>query len=318
MPRIGSFCLPGTLVPMGSLDVKREMDGNDIARVGELLVAATTPDGRRPLSDHLYLDLVDGGGDGFAGFVATTDGDDRPVAYAQLSAGNEARLFELVVRPDRRGDLADVGAELLDAAFDVVATDGGGTIVWWVAGPTDEHHRLAAEAGMQEHRRLHQMRRPLPTGRAVTIDTRAFRPGDDDEAWLRVNNRAFADHDEQGGWTLDTLRARQSEEWFDPDGFRIHERDGEMAGFCWTKIHPAVGGVESLGEIYVIAVDPTFHGSGLGTQLTLAGLEWLSDHGLATGMLYVDARNSPAIAMYEHLGFHIRSTDVSFAATVRP
>ena len=50
------------------------------------------------------------------------------------------------------------------------------------------------------------------------------------------------------------------EPWFDPDGFRLHERDGRLAAFCWTKVTTT----SASCEIYVIAVDPDFHGLGLG------------------------------------------------------
>jgi mycothiol synthase len=159
----------------------------------------------------------------------------------------------------------------------------------------------------------------LPTGLEVTVETRAFVPGDDDEEWLRVNNRAFAEHGEQGGWTLHTFRHRQREPWFDPDGFRVLEVDGRMAGFCWTKVHePTPIGDEELGEIYVIAVDPDFHGRGFGRQLVLAGLEHLAGRGITTGMLYVDADNTPAVALYEQLGFTVHSTNAAFVADVDP
>jgi mycothiol synthase len=311
---------------MRCLEIKRQMASEDIANVTELLDAAARADGRRPLSDHLYLDLVNGGLDGFAGFLASEPGHDHPVAYAQISRGNDAYAFELVVHPHHRYEMATIGPELIEAALDVVASDGGGTVNWWVFEPTSAHQHLASGAGMAPGRRLYQMRRPLPTGMEVTVETRAFVPGADDEAWLRVNNRAFRGHSEQGGWTLETFCQRQQEAWFDPAGFRVLDLDGRMAGFCWTKVHPPVEpstsgsgvGAEALGEIYVIAVDPDFHGRGLGRELTLAGLDHLAALGITTAMLYVDADNAPAVGLYEQLGFRVHSTNAAFLATVAP
>jgi mycothiol synthase len=316
---------------MRCLEIKRQMDSDDIAKVSELLDAASRADGRRPLSDHLYIDLVNGGLDGFAGFLASEPGHAHPVAYAQISRGNHATYaFELVVHPHHRYEMATIGPELIEAALDVVADDGGAQVNWWVFEPTSAHTALAEAASMRPSRTLYQMRRSLPTGMAVTIETRAFVPGVDDEAWLGVNNRAFAGHGEQGGWTIDTFRHRQKEAWFDPEGFRVLDIDGRMAGFCWTKVHPAdefadeFAGDRSatssqemaLGEIYVIAVDPEFHGRGFGAQLTLAGLEHLATSGITTGMLYVDADNTPAVSLYERLGFSIHSTNGAFVADV--
>lgn len=297
------------------------MGHDDIAEVTELLDAAARADGRRPLSDHLYLDLVGGGTDGFAGLLAWEPGHDHPLAYAQISKGNDSLAFELVVHPHHRYEMATIGPELMDAALDVVRSEGGGVVNWWVYEPTSMHRTLADDAGMHQGRTLHQMRRPLPTERHATIETRAFVPGTDDDEWLRVNNRAFADHSEQGGWTLDTFCRRQQEEWFDAEGFRIHERDGRMAGFCWTKVHPAdpevhQGDEGDLGEIYVIAVDPDFHGLGLGSELTLAGLDHLAGLGIGTGLLYVDADNTGAVAMYRKLGFGVHSTNAAFVTHV--
>lgn len=293
------------------------MESDDIAAVNELLDAAARADGRRPLSDHLYLDFVNGGHNGFAGLVAWEPGHDHPVAYAQVSRGNDSYAFELVVHPHHRYEMATIGPELMQSAIDVVASDGGGHVNWWVFEPTSTHLTLAADAGMHADRTLFQMRRPLPTGLEVTVETRDFRPGTDDESWLSVNNRAFADHGEQGGWTLDTFCQRQGEDWFDPSGFRVHERDGRMAAFCWTKVHePADSGGERIGEIYVIAVDPDFHGLGLGKQLTLAGLEHLARQGINTALLYVDANNAAAVPMYERLGFTVSATNAAFVTDV--
>ena len=53
-------------------------------------------------------------------------------------------------------------------------------------------------------------------------------------------------------------------------------------------------------------------GTGLGRALTLAGLHYLRDRGLAEAMLYVDEDNVPAIRMYSGLGFTRWRTDAMY------
>ena len=145
------------------------------------------------------------------------------------------------------------------------------------------------------------------------MSIRTFRPGADEEAWLAVNRRAFARHPEQGSWGMQDLLLREAEPWFDPDGFFLAERDGRLAGFHWTKVHPDGGaGGAPLGEVYVVGVDPGRQGGGLGRALTLAGLGYLRERSLAEVMLYVDEDNTAAIAMYTALGFSRRSTDAMY------
>jgi mycothiol synthase len=158
------------------------------------------------------------------------------------------------------------------------------------------------------------MRRPLPHPDRSAVATRAFVPGVDDVAWLAVNNRAFADHGEQGGWTEATLALRIAEPWFDADGFRLHEVDGRLVGFCWTKVHADTD--PPLGEIYAIAVDPDAHGRGLGRELTLAGLDSLADRGIRHANLYVDAANAAAVRVYERLGFTVHRTRSAYSGTL--
>jgi mycothiol synthase len=206
---------------------------------------------------------------------------------------------------------------LLHAAVGMVTGVGGGPLHLWIQEALPADDASAASQGFEPERDLFQMRCPLPlpnprgpNGAGDTITTRPFRPGLDEEAWLVVNNRAFEGHPEQGGWELSTLLERESEPWFDPDGLLMLETEGRLAGSCWTKIHGSTQ--PPMGEIYVIGVDPEFHGRGWGRALTEAGLDWLAGRGLTTGMLYVDASNVAAVSMYRSMGFVVDHVDRSY------
>jgi mycothiol synthase len=301
---------------MRRLEIKRQMAPDDIADVGELLAAVERADGHRALADHQWLDLVQGGRRGFAGLVAWEPGHEHPVAYAQLSRGNASWGLELVIDPHHRYEALTIGPEMLMAALDLVRAEGGGHVHWWVFEPTSAHEELAALAGLRPGRELRQMRVALPVDTSTDVVTRPFVVGRDEGAWLEVNNRAFADHPEQGGWDRATLEMREGEPWFDPAGFLLHEVEGRIAAFCWTKVHADHEPV--LGEIYVIAVDPDFHGRGLGRALTVAGLTSLYARNVGIGMLYVDADNTAALALYRSLGFTTHHSDRAFVGDIDP
>lgn len=293
------------------------MGESDIAAVSSLLDAARSEDGHAPLGEHQWLDLVEGGREGFAGLVAWRDDHDHPIAYAQVSRGPSMWALEFVVDPHHRDtDGFDTARALLREAIAIVANEGGGHIHLWVPKPSNDTDEVARSVGLARGRELLQMRRGLPVGIPSTVPTRPFVPGRDEEAWLAVNNRAFARHPEQGGWNRETLDRRQQEPWFDPQGFLLHDEGGALAGFCWTKVHADHD--PPLGEIYVIAVDPDHHGRGLGRGLVLAGLEHLAAQGLVTAMLYVDADNTSAVRLYEDLGFTVDHIDRAYTGDVAP
>jgi mycothiol synthase len=289
-------------------------------------------DGHPPVDEHRWLDMAEGGRSSFAGLVAWEPGHDHPVAYAQVSRGQvgSARArhswaLDLAIDPHHRYDARSIAPELLRAALDLIGHEGGGHVHLWVHQPTATHDEIAASVGLHRGRDLLQLRVPLPLDEPVpALALRPFRPGADEDAWLEVNNRAFEWHPEQGAWTRDDLAAREQEPWFDPGGFLLHHEpgvqgggprnEGRLAGFCWTKVHADHD--PPLGEIYVIAVDPDFHGRGLGRALVLAGLDHLARRGLALGMLYVDAANEPARKLYEHLGFTLNHVDRAYTGDV--
>lgn len=202
---------------------------------------------------------------------------------------------------------------------------------WWVSPWTPDVDDEQAALGRRRVRLLHQMRRPLPLERELVeatrpIEVRPFTEADTD-AFLRVNNRAFEWHPDQSNWDRSRLAVPMSEPWYDPEGFLVlpsEDRPGELDGFCWTKVHHELGEDDpegprpTTGEIFVIGADPDAHGKGFGRALTVAGLEYLTDLGLTLAMLYVEADNEPAIALYRRLGFEVHHSNAGYASTAAP
>jgi mycothiol synthase len=206
----------------------------------------------------------------------------------------------------------------LGRALEAIRERGGGEVRWWVSNPLDKDNETAKSHGLVAERDLLQMFIPLPVDEPLPdIALRSFVPSQDEDAWVEVNNRAFAAHPEQGGWTRAVVEEREAEPWFDPEGFLLHDdpSTGRLAGFVWTKVHDDES--PRLGEIYVIAVDPDFGGRRLGRALTLAGLDWMNrSRGIEHGMLYVDAANEPAVRLYTSIGFTVDHIDRAYAGTV--
>ncbi|MFE3454811.1 mycothiol synthase [Nonomuraea sp. NPDC059194] len=296
------------------------LDDQEIADVLAVVEAATEADGVRPLNEHVMLHLRYGGDERARSLLLYADG--TLVGYAHVDPTDEVEgpSGELVVHPAfrRKG----YGRTLLRAVLDAA----GGRLRLWAHGDHTGAAALAASLGFERMRSLWQMRRslfapladsPMPGG----VRLRTFVPDQDEEAWLKVNAAAFANHPEQGAWTLEDVRRREGEPWFDPSGFFLAFRDARLVGFHWTKIHGSSAqeehGHEPLGEVYVVGVDPSQQGTGLGKALTIAGLRHLRSHGLAQAMLYVDEANTAAIRLYESLGFNRWDVDVMYAATAR-
>jgi mycothiol synthase len=285
------------------------------------LHAATTADGVRPVSEETELRLQHGGPPGGRDLLARAP-DGRPLGYARLELqdGTTDAEAELVVDPAarRRG----VGAALLSRLEELA---GDRPLRFWAHGDLPGATALATARGYTRARVLLQLRRDLagvdPDPHPLLPDgvhVAAFRPGRDEQAWLRVNARAFAAHPEQGRWTPEDLRLREQEPWFDPAGFLLAWRGdpdagGRLVGSHWTKVHAAGdAGPEPVGEIYVLGIDPDAQGTGLGRALTDLGLAHLRGRGLAQVMLYVEEDNAPAVALYERTGFRRWSVDVAW------
>ena len=301
--------------PAVNITVRGTLSDAEAAAVLSLSDAAAGSDRVAPLSEQVRLH-VRYGGDALSRNLLMWQGREL-AGFAHLGPGDPAtgRSGELVIHPARRG--RGLGLALARAA---VAEAGPDPLRLWAHGDLPAAARLAAAAGFTRIRSLLRMRRPLrePLDQPrfhAGVRVRTFVPGRDEQDWLSLNGRAFADHPEQGKWTMEDLDRREREPWFDPDGFFLAEREGRLVGFHWTKIHqpgPEGDAEGPMGEVYVVGVDPAEQGTGLGRALTVAGLRYLRDRGAGSVMLYADGDNTAAIRLYESLGFVRTHTDVMY------
>ncbi|MGC0331063.1 mycothiol synthase [Streptomyces sp. SAI-170] len=291
-----------------SLETRPALDAEQTDAVLDLLAEAARNDGQQAVSEQGRLQLRGGERPGVSHLLLSVG--DELVGYAQLEDTDpvEAPAAELVVHPAHRGH--GHGRALGSA---LLAASGKRLRVWAHGGHPAARH-LAQVLGLTLFRELRQMRRPL-AGLELpepvlpeNVTVRTFVPGQDDAAWLAVNAAAFAHHPEQGSLTQRDLDDRKAEPWFDPAGFFLAFQESRLVGFHWTKVHAE----EQLGEVYVVGVSPQAQGLGLGKALTTIGLNHLAAQGLPTAMLYVDADNKAAVAVYEGLGFTTHEADLMY------
>jgi mycothiol synthase len=302
---------------MSDIREQRLVAPADIAVVEELATALER-EGRQPFGETTWRGLHGGGAD--SGVLLTGD-DGRATVYVHLS---HHHADEWALEAGSRPGSGDALTRALVVALEVVGREGGGHASLWLHGPVEEDENAAVSAGLVLERELHELRVALPLAEEARwpagTTVRSFVPGRDEEAWVEVNNRAFAGHPEQGNWTTVMLKEREAEPWFDADTFVLAEDHRGLAGFNWTKLHPAAPPSEPKprGEIYVIGVDPSRQGAGFGRALAIEGLARLARRGATVGMLYVDAANDAALALYRSLGFVLQRIDRAFGTQVEP
>lgn len=276
-----------------------------------LLAEASAHDGTPPLSDQAMLALAAGRRTWF----------DFGEAIGVLGEGE----LDLVVHPAARG--RGLGRQALDT---MLSSAPAAPLRAWVHGDKPAAAALLQRAGFTPVRSLLRMildpsrlseaiadTPPLPG--SVRLET--FDPSHPSHAkdWVRVNSRAFAAHPEQGAVTLDDFRTLTQEPWFDAhDLFLAYEDTPEspLAGFTWVKT--TRDELQTETELYVIGVDPSFAGRGLGAALLGVTLRRMAEHHPDRITLYVDGDNAAARSLYQRVGFTVEQESTQWERTPPP
>jgi mycothiol synthase len=283
-----------------------------------LIKAAHDFDGTPPIAEHVLLHLRHGGDKSDSHILF--EQNNQVIAYAHLDATDlvAGPSVEAVVHPNYRSK--GLGSLILKEAIKVC---GDKTRIW-SHGDLPAAKAIAASLKLERLWSNLLMSKTLGEIQSVTskYPIRTFIPDFDNQPFLSLNNKVFANYPDQGGWSEDDLKIRLNENWFENEGFFVAEDKGELIGFCWTKIHGAhthshTGeddnhGHDALGEIYVLAVNQDYKGQGMGRDLTITGLNYLKYQGLNNVMLYVGIENKPAFNLYKSLGFNVFGSDVMY------
>ncbi len=293
-------------------------DGDRLPRLARDLIL-TLPD---RFKDDRYLEETLPVGSRAAALIDRSE-NTIPLAFASASTDGQRLQLDVVTNASVPSTVEQTAARLQLLVRHLSGQAGHETITEIWTRPDDGPIAAGVEAlGFRRVRSLHQLRLALPAS-ASPIATRDFDPARDLAQVVEINNKAFAQHPDQGGQTEESFASLMAEPWFDPAGLRVlDDPNGSdtLAGFCWTKIHPAgnyrptsapddAQPTSQLGEIYVIGLNPAHHGQGLGVPLVASGLQWLSSRGVQEVLLYVESDNAPAMRTYQRLGFTINRTD---------
>lgn len=251
--------------------------------------------------------------------------DDVTVAYAGTRLAPDVHvggIADCAARVDLAFDRRHpAGQQALHAALDDArehAARAGATAVCderpveaWLRGATDADLATAADAGFRVQRRLHVLGAvlgatvgaagPVPDGlRLRTFDPDAAA---DDDAIVALLAAAYP---ERHVWHGSDFAALRGSDWFRADDLLMLESDGGLLGIHWMKRRG-----DGVGEVYNLALAPEAQGRGLGGLLLDVGLAHLTEIGIHEVILWVDAENPPALALYRARGFTPRWDDVS-------
>ncbi len=211
--------------------------------------------------------------------------------------------------PGSQAATASLLREILEGRQDGRQDEGAaGVTEVWLRGAEASDVAVADELGLAPVRTLQVLRAdvtdldageraPLPAGASVRKSHES-----DVDALARLLGEVYPAG--ARAWDAEGLRIRRASPWFrDEDVLVAIGEDGALAAVHWMKRRDA-----TTGEVHNLAVHPDRQGIGLGAAMLDLGLSHLSEAGCREVLLWVDAANTAALAVYASRGF-VRAWD---------
>ena len=252
-------------------------------------------------------------------FVATERGRIRAAALLIPHPGRTGLLLSSAPADERQAALAtETCANLLRAA------DGSGIrLVQALSSPGDSlRSSVWTGSGMRHLASLDYMERP----RALAWEPRALPPGIELAAWdpadrnclERLLPRTYVETLDCPGLAqlrdpVDILDGHLAVGNHDPRLWTVASHRGEPVAALLLSPSPESGAV----EIVYLGIVPDMRGRGLGGALLSHGLSLAGRCSEPSVALAVDARNSPAVALYARAGFRTVRRREAFVASLR-
>ena len=154
----------------------------------------------------------------------------------------------------------------------------------------------------------------IPLGTKSEFHVRLAQP-DEMERVASIAYRAFESFRLRVDPQIPESRARHSRREWVRNGFKgraeaiyVAESENRLIGFALLR---SKAGTEKTGEIELIAVDPAFHGRGIGKALVAEAIRHYQGK---TSEIHVgtQAKNLRAIGLYTRMGFSVVRSELSF------
>jgi len=167
---------------------------------------------------------------------------------------------------------------------------------------------VLSKLGFKYVRREFEMRLDMSRVRQKNLNQAASKcrcllPGEEDRL-VYIQNLSFT-----GSWGFNPNTIEELTYWTglshrSPEDVVLACDDDEVIGYCWTEVYEN----QEEGQILMIGTDPAYRGRGIGKRVLLAGLAYLKNRGVKVTSLNVDSENKVAYALYQSVGFEVRTS----------